>query len=123
MFRPFIQKVESFIIVVIDNHFKTRIVTSAIVEDETLDTFRWILITLFEETGINPKVIFTNSDPSLISAIKEIHTDTKHLLCIFHIDLNLRKKLKSKLGARFEEFQRKFYACRNSLYKELFESR
>jgi len=45
------------------------------------------------------------------------------LLCIFHIDLNLRKKLKSKLGAHFEEFRRKFYACRNSLYKELFESR
>ncbi len=111
------------VIVVIDNHFKTRIVTSAIVEDETLDTFRWILITLFEEMGINPKVIFTDSDPSLISAIKEIHTDTKHLLCIFHIDLNLRKKLKSKLGARFEEFRRKFYACRNSLCKELFESR
>ena len=54
--------------------------------------------------GINSKVIFTDSDPSLISAIKEIHTDTKHLLCIFHIDLNLHKKLKSKLETHFEEF-------------------
>jgi hypothetical protein len=80
-------------------------------------------MTLFEETGINPKVIFTNSDPSLISAIKEIHSDASHLLCIFHIDLNLRKKLKGKLGARFEEFRNKFYVCRNSLCKELFESR
>ena len=110
------------VIIVIDNHFKTRIVASTIVEDETLDTFRWILITLFEETGINPKVIFIDSDPSLISAIKEIHMGSKHLLCIFHIDLNLRKKLKSKLESHFEEFHHKFYTCRNSLCKELFES-
>jgi hypothetical protein len=111
------------VIVVIDNHFKTRIVASAIIEDETLDTFQWILTTIFEETGINPGVIFTDSDPSMISAIKEIHPNTNHLLCIFHIDLNLRKKLKSKLGIRFEEFRHKFYACRNSLCTELFESR
>ena len=110
------------VIVIIDNHFKTRIIASAIIEDETLDTFRWILGTLFKETGISPEVIFTDSDPSLISAIKEIHPDTNHLLCIFHIDLNLRKKLKSKLESRFKEFHRKFYACQNSLCKELFES-
>ena len=79
-------------------------------------------MSLFEETGINPKVIFTDSDPSLISAIKEIHMDSKHLLCIFHIDLNLRKKLKGKLGGRFEEFRCKFYTCRNSLCKKLFKS-
>ncbi|CAB4438545.1 unnamed protein product [Rhizophagus irregularis] len=82
------------VIVVIDNHFKSRIVAFAIIEDETLDTFRWILMTLFKETDINPKIIFTDSDPSLISAIKEIYPNTNHLLCIFHIDLNLRKKLK-----------------------------
>jgi hypothetical protein len=111
------------VIAIIDNHFKTRIVASAIIEDETLDTFRWILMTLFEETGIYPRVIFTDSDPSLISAIKEIYPNTNHLLCIFHIDLNLRKKLKGKLGVRFEEFRQKFYACRNSLCKELFEFR
>ena len=111
------------VIVVIDNHFRSRIVASAIIEDETLDTFQWILMTLFGETGINPRVIFTDSDPSLISAIKEIHPNTNHLLCIFHIDLNLRKKLKGKLGVHFEEFRHKFYTCRNSLCIELFESR
>ncbi|CAB4487733.1 unnamed protein product [Rhizophagus irregularis] len=111
------------VVVVIDNHFKSRIVASAIIENETLDTFRWILMTLFEETDINPRIIFTDSDPSLISAIKEIYSNTDHLLCIFHIDLNLRKKLKGKLGACFEEFCHKFYTCQNSLYIELFESR
>ncbi|EXX71730.1 hypothetical protein RirG_075760 [Rhizophagus irregularis DAOM 197198w] len=80
-------------------------------------------MTLFEETDINPGIIFTDSDLSLINAIKEIYLNTNHLLCIFHIDLNLRKKLKGKLGARFEEFRHKFYTCQNSLCIELFESR
>jgi len=97
------------VIIIIDNHFKTRIVASAIIEDETLDTFRWIFMTLFEETGINPGVIFTDSDPSLISAIKEVHPDTSHL--------------KGKLGTHFEEFHHKFYTCRNSLCVKLFEFR
>ncbi|GBC41919.1 protein FAR1-RELATED SEQUENCE 5-like [Rhizophagus irregularis DAOM 181602=DAOM 197198] len=70
------------------------IVASAIIEDEILDIFQWILITLFDETDINPEIIFTNSNPSLISAIKEIHPNTNYLLCIFHIDLNFHKKLK-----------------------------
>src|ERR1044071_7312757 len=59
----------------------------------------------------------------MIRSINEIYPDTYHLLCIFHIDLNLRKKLKGKLGKHFEEFRNMFYVCRNSLCKELFEYR
>ncbi|CAG8752016.1 4283_t:CDS:2, partial [Cetraspora pellucida] len=74
---------------------RSRIVATAVIDDETLDTFRWIFNTLFEKMSINPKVIFTDSDPSMISMIKEIYPNTNHLLCIFHIDMNIRKKLKS----------------------------
>jgi len=91
------------IIAVIDNNYKSRIVASAIIEDETLDIYRWIFDTILTETGVYPKVIFTDSDPSMIQSIKEIYPNTQHLLCIFHIDLNLRKKLKGKLGNQFED--------------------
>jgi MULE transposase domain/FAR1 DNA-binding domain len=111
------------VITVIDNNYKTRIVGCAIIEDETLNTYRWILDTLLTDTGVYPGVIFTDSDPSMIQSIKEIYPDTQHLLCIFHIDLNLRKKLKGKLGNKFEEFRHKFYTCRNSLCEDLFELR
>ena len=59
----------------------------------------------------------------MIRLINEIYPNAHHLLCIFYIDLNLRKKLKGKLGKHFEEFCRKFYTCRNSLCEELFEHR
>jgi hypothetical protein len=111
------------IIIVVDNNFKSRIVASAIIDDKTCDTYQWIFDTMLTETGISPGVIFTDSDPSMIQSIREIYPNTYHMLCIFHIDLNLRKKLKGKLGSKFEEFHQKFYTCRNSLCEDLFELR
>ncbi|GBB94191.1 hypothetical protein RclHR1_23080002 [Rhizophagus clarus] len=111
------------IMAVIDNNYKSRIVAFAIIDDETLNTYQWLFDAILTETGISPKVIFTDSDPSMIQSIKEIYPDTKHLLCIFHIDLNLQKKLKKKLGNKFEEFCHKFYICRNSLCEDLFKLR
>src|SRR5437773_10673020 len=111
------------VITVIDNNYKTRIVACAVIEDETLETYIWIFDNILTETGISPGVVFTDSDPSMIRSINEIYPNAHHLLCIFHIDLNLRKKLKGKLGKHFEEFRRKFYTCRNSLCEELFEHR
>lgn len=76
-----------------------------------------------EETGIIPATIFTDSDPALISSIKNVYPLTNHILCIFHIDLNLKKNLRRKLGSKFETFHSDFYICHNSLCKDLFESR
>src|SRR4051812_14790195 len=60
------------IITVVDNNYKTRIVAYAIIEDETLDTYRWIFDILFTETGVYPRVIFTDSDPSMSRVINLI---------------------------------------------------
>lgn len=111
------------IITVIDNNYRTRIVACAIIEDETLDTYRWIFENILTEMGSSPRIIFTDSDPSMVRSIKDVYPNAQHMLCIFHIDLNLRKKLKGKLCSQFEEFRRKFYVCRNSLCEDLFECR
>jgi hypothetical protein len=111
------------VIAVIDNHFKTRIIACSLIEDETMESFQWIYDTLLEETGIVPITVFTDNDPAMIGALKTTYPITKHMICIFHIDLNLKKKLKGKLGSRFETFRSEFYHCRNSLCEALFESR
>ena len=92
------------IITVIDNNYKTRIIACAIIEDETLDTYRWIFDTILTETEDHPGVIFTDSDPAMICSIKEIYPNTHHLLCIFHIDLNLRKSLKGNWAISLRNF-------------------
>ena len=49
---------------------------------------------------------------------------TKHNLCIFHIDLNLKKNLRPKLGTqKFNKFRSEFFLCRNSLVTEVFEEK
>jgi hypothetical protein len=71
------------IVSVVDNNYKSRIIAFAIIDDETLDTYQWLFDAIFTEMDISPRVIFTDSDPSMIQSIKEIYPNTKHLLCIF----------------------------------------
>ena len=58
-----------YIITIVDNNYKTRIIACSIIEDEMLDTYRWIFDTLLDETGFSPGIIFTNSDPSMIRSV------------------------------------------------------
>ncbi|CAG8722528.1 15363_t:CDS:2 [Cetraspora pellucida] len=69
-----------FIVAIIDNNFRTRIVASCIIEDETLDTFKWIYETLLEKTSVIPMVIFTNSNPTMINAINQVDNILKKFL-------------------------------------------
>ncbi len=61
----------------------------AIIENEILDTYKWIFENILIETGSSSRIIFTNSDPSTARLIKDIYPNAQHILCIFHIDLNL----------------------------------
>jgi transposase-like protein len=97
------------------------IVAAAILENETEATFTWVLQELKNSCDITPIVLYSDADPALISAVKMNYPETHHFLCIFHIDLNLRKKLKGKLCDQFEPFHAKFLEMRNSLCHKTFE--
>ncbi|PKB94892.1 hypothetical protein RhiirA5_437835 [Rhizophagus irregularis] len=56
------------IIAIVDNNYKSRIVATAIIDNETLNTYRWLFNTILTEIGISPGVIFTDSDPSMIQS-------------------------------------------------------
>src|SRR5207248_8461737 len=107
-----------FIIVDCDN--KTRLVAQAFVQDETLDTYIWLLQCL-KRTGIEPNVILTDADPAMIGAIQLELPNTYHLYCIFHIHQNLPRKLKGLLGKDYLSFVKDFYRARNALTEEFFE--
>ncbi|EXX60448.1 hypothetical protein RirG_179810 [Rhizophagus irregularis DAOM 197198w] len=60
----------------------------------------------------------------MANTISFVFPTSKHNLCIFHIDLNLKKNVKPKLGLqKFSEFRAEFFSCRNSLVYEIFESK
>ena len=107
---------------VIDNNFRNLIVAAALLEDETEATFTWVLQELKNSCEVIPAVLYSDADPALISAVKNNYEGTRHLHCIFHIDLNLRKKLKGKLHDQFEDFRTKFLKMRNTLCHNQFET-
>ncbi|CAB4468012.1 unnamed protein product [Rhizophagus irregularis] len=109
----------------IDNCNRTRLVATALLEDETEESFIWALSMIKKGTNdLIPKVVFTDSDPAMANAISLEFPDTIHCLCIFHIDLNLKKNLRNKLKSdEFKAFREEFFHCRNTLISTLFENR
>jgi len=109
--------------VAIDNNYKTRIVAQALTKYENQADFIWILqCTLQATNNLPPKVLFTDSDPAIIAAIQAVYPQTRHLLCIYHLLENVKKKAKSKLrGEAASSFVTDFYAMRNSYNEEQFD--
>ncbi|CAB4410505.1 unnamed protein product [Rhizophagus irregularis] len=57
--------------IAIDNNYKTRIVMQALTKYENQADFNWILeCTLQATNDLQPKVLFTDSDPAIIAAVQ-----------------------------------------------------
>jgi hypothetical protein len=110
------------LVIVVDNNFRNLIIAAAILEDETEATFAWVLQELKNLCDIVPTALYSDTNSALISVIRKNYPETQHFHCIFHIDLNLRKKLKEKLHDQFESFHIKFLTMCNSLCHKKFET-
>ena len=108
--------------VAVDNHFRTRLVAQALVNDETKETYEWLLSSTLQATNYAPRVFVTDADPGMDAAIDSQYSDTYPLHCIYHISQNLLRNLKAPLGNTFIDFLRDFYMCRNILSPVDFDS-
>src|SRR5213082_1447872 len=66
--------------IVVDNHAHSRIVATAVVSDETKETYQWILECLLCATDLAPNVLFTDADPAMVAAIHESLNNKTQLL-------------------------------------------
>ena len=109
----------------IDNNFKTRVLAQALIKYETQADYSWILQCTLEATSnLSPVVLFTDCDPGMIAAVQVIYPTTRHLLCIYHIIENVKKKARSKLrGEMVKSFVKDFCCMRNSYNQYEFEIR
>ena len=99
--------------IVVDNHARSRMVATAVVSDETKETYQWILECLLCATNLAPNVLFTDADPAMVAAIHESLPTTKHNYCIWHIRKNLEKNLKGKLCGEYSKFVAAWNKCQN----------
>ncbi|CAB5186867.1 unnamed protein product [Rhizophagus irregularis] len=97
---------------------------TAVVSDETKNTYQWILECLLCATnGLAPRVLFTDADAGMVAAIHETLPSTKHNYCIWHLRKNLEKNLKGKLHKKYNDFIKEWNKCRNSFSEEEFQKR
>ena len=99
------------VFIIIDSDQRSRIVATAVVCDETVSTYGWILEqTLLATGGLQPITIFTDADPAMQIAISNKYSKTIVRHYAFHIWQNLVKKIKRKLNSKWNDFIREFYA-------------
>ncbi|XP_057418215.1 protein FAR1-RELATED SEQUENCE 5-like [Lotus japonicus] len=77
-----------------NHHKETAIFACALVSDETVDTYRWVLQRLDEAMfGKHPKAFVTDGDKAMREAIKVVFPNSTHRLCGWHIQQNAVKKI------------------------------
>jgi hypothetical protein len=68
-------------------------------EDEKSEGYHWTYDKFLKAVnGVCPGVLITDADPAVTSAVIAVFgEETEHIWCIWHIDCNLKKNLKSKM--------------------------
>lgn len=98
-------------IVGVNNHFQYILLGCALIGDETVSTFVWLMRSWLKAVvGQVPKVIFTDQDNFLNEAVADVFPDTRHCFCLWHV-LN---KVHQELGGvsnKHESFMAKFNKC------------
>lgn len=96
--------------ILVDNDGKSRLGAQAFLNDETQESYEWILQQTLIATGIEPQVIMTDMDPAMDAACQIIYKNTYHIHCIWHLSQNLPRRLKAKLGTEnFKSFLSDFW--------------
>ncbi len=69
-------------------------------------------------------MLYTDSDPAMLVAVQVIYLQTHHLLCIYHITENVKKKIRSILRDEMvKDFVKDFYHMCNNYNQYQFELR
>ncbi|XP_057452611.1 protein FAR-RED IMPAIRED RESPONSE 1-like [Lotus japonicus] len=91
-----------------NHHAQTVIFGCALLIDETIDTYVWLLETFLEAmSGKQPKLVITDGDTSIREAIRQVFSDATHRLCAWHLPKNAADHVKDKKF--LEDFRKALY--------------
>ncbi|CAG8779321.1 21241_t:CDS:2, partial [Gigaspora margarita] len=92
-----------------------------LLSDESTEFHVWIFEEVLKATGKQPRVIITNANTAVDSAVCQVFSQSYPIYCAFHLIQNINKHLRNCLADDYKKFIEAFYICRNSLVKEIFE--
>jgi zinc finger SWIM domain-containing protein 3 len=79
-----------------NHHSQTVIFGAALVMDETIETYMWVLTSFLDCMGKKlPKAVVTDGDGSMREAIKAVLPSTRHRLCAWHSNKNAMDNVKN----------------------------
>ncbi|XP_042023088.1 protein FAR-RED IMPAIRED RESPONSE 1-like [Salvia splendens] len=93
-----------------DNHGRPVTFAAGLVHNEKIGAFAWLFKHFVECMGVAPKMIVTDQDLGMRSAIEEVLVGTRHRWCMWHIMHKLATKVPNRL-LRDEDFKKEFNAC------------
>ncbi|XP_024019304.1 protein FAR1-RELATED SEQUENCE 5-like [Morus notabilis] len=100
------------LLVGVNNHWRTIVFGIALLLDETVDTFVWVLQMFLQ--GMNnwkPKVVVTDGDNAMKNAIAQVFPESKHRLCGWHLMENVANNVKDINFKRdFKEIMYRYYS-------------
>ncbi|XP_057983297.1 protein FAR1-RELATED SEQUENCE 5-like [Malania oleifera] len=94
----------------VNHHRQMVIFGGALLYDETVESFKWILQTFVEAmSGKKPKTILTGQDAVMAEAIHAVLPETHHCICVWHVYQNAFKHLSDAMG--LHSFAYDFRSC------------
>ncbi|KAG7986751.1 hypothetical protein I3843_03G097700 [Carya illinoinensis] len=105
-FPPFVQFIG------VNHHRQVLIFAAALLYDDTVDSFKWLLQTFIEAmSGKKPKAILTDQDAAIIEAINSVLPETSHRICVWQMYHNALKHLSSLLVKDVDSFAKDLKSC------------
>lgn len=95
----------------VNNHKQMVIFGAALLYDNTVESFKWLLRTFIEAmSGKKPKTILTDQDAVMAEAIEAVLPETHHRICVWHVYQNALTYI-SDIFLAFESFSNDFCSC------------
>lgn len=111
-------------IVGVNHHFQYILIGCALIGEETVTAFKWLMQTWLKAVGsLVPNVIITDQEIFLKEAVAQVFPDSRHCFCVWHILRNIPENLGFTIDQNVN-FMKKFDKCiYHSSFDEQFEKR
>ncbi|KAL8241984.1 hypothetical protein R6Q59_012286 [Mikania micrantha] len=94
------------LVIGVNQHYQFMLLGCALLSDESISTYSWVMQTwLTAMGGQAPKVVITDKDESLVSAVSQVFPSSKHCFCLWNIFGRISEALKH------DNFMEKFEKC------------
>jgi hypothetical protein len=104
-------KIPLVLFIGVNHHIQPTLLGCALIADESVFTFAWLLQTWFIAMGERaPQVILTDQNDALKAAVAAVFPETRHCFCLWHVLEKIPKQLEF-LSTWHDSFMEKFNKC------------